>query len=224
MRRCWMFMVLVFFASLVTSTANAGRSCPLCVPPYCARSNFTGYCFCLTTSNGCDVIGSCSCYNQPVCTCDGGPPAAVKKTEVADAQTDVLSAKVAEHPWLSSSSFANDLKVYSPALEWSVRHVQGIFQGKQISAGKCMGKIGGGTVTDDGGMILYDLTRVGNQWTLVVARFDKAQAAAFHAKMNTGEIDPKKDFFGSPEATLHINGRNWKLQQREATVNGIISD
>lgn len=125
---------------------------------------------------------------------------------------------------MQSSSLANDLKAYSPALEWSTRHVQAMFQANKISAGKCVGKIGGGTVTDDGGMIVFDLTRSNQEWTLVVARFGKEQAEAFRAKMSTGKIDPMKDYFRSPEATLHINGRNWTLEQAGVTRSGIISD
>jgi hypothetical protein len=151
-------------------------------------------------------------------------PHPVPRKAAIDPSTDVLSAKVTEHPWLQSSSLANDLKAYSTALEWSIRDVQEMFRGNKISAGQCMGKIGGGTVTDDGGMILYDLTRANQEWTFVVARFDKERADAFRAKRNTGEIDPRKDFFGSPESTLHINGRNWKLEQAGVTRSGHISD
>jgi len=225
-KSCWMFMLFALFITLVTSTADAGASCPLCVPPYRSRSNYTGWCFCVTRGDGCDVIGSCDCYGGG-CSCSG-PPAKQRPRNISqatvDQSTDVLSAKVTEHPWLQSASFANDLKTYSPALEWSVRHVQKIFQGNKISTGKCMGKLGGGTVTEDGGMIVFDLTRAGSDWTLVVARFDKAQATAFHKKMKTGEIDPRKDFFASPEATLHINGTNWTLQKGDVTPTGVISD
>ena len=218
----WMFMLLALF-TLVTSTAGAVGSCPICVPPYCGRSNYNGWCLCITRGNG-------ECYVSGSCSVPGGcqPPAKRRPKKISqqvavDPSTDVLSAKVAEQPWLQSQSFANDLKAYSSALEWSIRHIQEIFQAGQIAAGQRLGKLGGGTVTDDGGMIVFDLTRVSNDWTLVVARFDKAQTTAFQKKMKTGEIDPRKDFFTSPESTLHINGTRWTLQQGDVTRNGVIS-
>jgi len=246
-----LFLALLF-APFASSVASAQSTCPICVPPYCGRSNYSGSCVCVTKSNECDLIGSCDCYSGSGCACTGGGGGGCapdkcycgdgtcdgsccsqttrnsstkpKPRALADPSSDVLSAKVTEHPWLQSTSFANDLKSYSPALEWSIHHVQEMFRSNKISAGQCMGKLGGGTATDDGGMIVFDLTRDRQDWTLVVARFNKEQATAFRAKMNTGEIDPRKDFFQSPEATLHIHSRSWTLQQGSVTRNGLIPD
>jgi hypothetical protein len=137
--------------------------------------------------------------------------------------TDVLSADPSQHIWLRSSTFANDMKSYSPALEWAVGRMQKMFLQKKTTAAQCMGGAGGGKTTEDGGMLVFDVKRDGTKWTLMVSQFDKAHADAFRARAGKGDIDPSKEYFNPLGFTLKIDGNIWELSG-ETSASGFIQE
>jgi hypothetical protein len=193
--------------------ALCGATCPVCVPPYCGHSSYYGYCVCITEPNGCSTIGGCSC--QGGCHC-------VK----VKASADVLSAKSTEHPWLRSQTFAQDMATYSPALNKVLTSIQAKVSEHKITSNGCMGKLGGGIETEDGGFIVYEMVRDDQHWELKVTQFDKAAADAFRERVKSGktDIDPRKEYFAHPDARLVIEGANWTIYQGEQVRSGTITE
>jgi hypothetical protein len=142
------------------------------------------------------------------------------------ASADVLSAQSTEHPWLRSRTFAQDMAAFSPALNKVLTSIQTKVSEHKIKSAQCMGKFGGGFVTEDGGFIVYELVRDDQHWELEVTQFDKAAADAFRERVKSGktDIDPQKEFFADPDARLVIDGANWTIYQGEQLRSGTIAE
>jgi hypothetical protein len=165
-----------------------------------------------TEPSGCAPIGGCECSGTG-CGC-----IKVKTSE------DVLSANPAEHPWLRSQTFAQDMAAYSTALSKVLTHIQTEVKEQKITSPRCMGMLGGGFVTEDGGFIAYEMVRDDQHWELKVTQFDKTAADAFRARAESGDIDPRKEYFAHPDARLVIEGANWTIYQGNQVRSGTIAE
>jgi hypothetical protein len=139
---------------------------------------------------------------------------------------DVLSAKSTEHPWLRSQTFAQDMAAFSPALNKVLTSIQAKVSEQKITSTRCMGRLGGGIGTEDGGFLVYEMVREDQHWELKVTQFDKAAADAFRERVKSGktDIDAQKEYFAHPDARLVIEGANWTIYQGEQVRSGTIAE
>jgi hypothetical protein len=137
----------------------------------------------------------------------GGPctGAATNKTN------DVLVAPK-DHPWLTSSSFANDLGNISPRMAAVMKAVRETALDPRLLPNiKCRDAMGGRiTYKENHSSLFYTVVRDNSVWTICLTEKNHEQIVAAKADPKIHQVD---FLYHNPEEVLRIDGRDWKISR-----------